>query len=118
MNIMYRDTVLIEMQLAIKSNKSKFIDCSTHFNHYIYELRRAKFGPITEMCTIWAAKDPRADLFISLLQEENHRIPKKEKNKCQHDSDKALLQLPFRCDSCGYFYQKTFIKSFYCGPCG
>lgn len=41
MNIMYKSTVLIEMQLAIKSEKSKFIASSGKFNHYIYELARA-----------------------------------------------------------------------------
>jgi hypothetical protein len=29
------------MQLAIKDDKSKFIEYSGKFNHYLYELRRA-----------------------------------------------------------------------------
>lgn len=45
------------MQLAIKSGNSKFIEKSYNFNHYLYELRRAPFGPIMEMCNVWINKD-------------------------------------------------------------
>lgn len=33
------------------------------FSHYIYELTRSKFGPISEMANIWFSKDPRAKEF-------------------------------------------------------
>ena len=46
-NLIYRDTMMIEMQLAVNSSKSNFIECSDKFNHYIYELQRSKFGPLT-----------------------------------------------------------------------
>jgi hypothetical protein len=63
MNILYRNTMIVEMQLAIKQDKSKFIECSNKFNHYLYELKRAKFGAITEMCSIWMSQDLRSKFY-------------------------------------------------------
>ena len=55
------------MQLAINSSKSQFTECSGQFNHYLYELRRAIFGPIMEMCTIWMSQDLRANYFTEQM---------------------------------------------------
>ena len=35
-NLVYRNTLLVEMQIAVNSSKSNFIDCSDKFNHFIY----------------------------------------------------------------------------------
>jgi hypothetical protein len=45
-NIRYRD-VLCEIQLGLTYTKNKFIEYSNRFNHYLYELKRSSFGPIT-----------------------------------------------------------------------
>lgn len=63
-NLLYRNTMLIEVQLAIKSDVSKFIEYSSKFAHYIYELERAEFGPISEMCNIWMKSDNKAKFFM------------------------------------------------------
>jgi hypothetical protein len=60
MNILYKNKIIVEMQLAIKQDKSKFIESSNKFNHYLYELKRAKFGPIMEMCSIWMSQSLNA----------------------------------------------------------
>jgi hypothetical protein len=52
--------MIVEMQLAIKTQKTKFSECANKFNHYFYEMKRAKFGPIMEMCSIWCSQDARA----------------------------------------------------------
>lgn len=52
------------MQLAIKSEKSKFIENSNKFNHYFYEMKRAQFGPLMEMCDIWISQDSRAEFYL------------------------------------------------------
>ena len=36
MNILYKETMVVEMQLAIKQQKSRFIEYSNKFNHYLY----------------------------------------------------------------------------------
>ena len=64
MNILYKNKIIVEMQLAIKQDKSKFIESSNKFNHYLYELKRAKFGPIMEMCSIWMSQNLTAK-FLS-----------------------------------------------------
>ena len=35
-NILYRNKIVIEMQLGIKTDKSRFIECSDKMNHFIY----------------------------------------------------------------------------------
>ena len=59
-NLLYRNEIVVEMQLAVKSQKSKFIEHSDKFNHFIYELERAEFGPMMELCNIWMTTDSRA----------------------------------------------------------
>lgn len=46
-NFLYKNMILVEMQLAITTNRTKFIDFSNKYNHVLYELRRAEFGPIS-----------------------------------------------------------------------
>lgn len=46
-NFLYKNAILVEMQLAIATNRTKFIDFSNKYNHVLYELRRAEFGPIS-----------------------------------------------------------------------
>ena len=64
MNLLYKGEMIVEIQLAIKSDKSKFIECSYNFNHYLYELKRAQFGPIMEMCSIWVNKDLKSKFYL------------------------------------------------------
>ena len=71
MNLMYRDKMLVEMQLTINVDKSRFLECSSKFNHYIYELKRAEFGPLSELCSIWINKDPRAKFYLDMVEEKN-----------------------------------------------
>ena len=63
-NFLYRKTIIVEMQLGVKNKVSKKIEYSNAFNHYIYELKRSKFGPLTEMSSIWSTKDPRAKIYL------------------------------------------------------
>jgi hypothetical protein len=57
----------VEVQLAVKQKKSKFIQSSNTLNHYLYELQRAKFGPIMEMSSIWMAQDLKAKFLNEKL---------------------------------------------------
>lgn len=51
------------MQLGINEATSKFIKLSDKANHFIYELERSTFGPISEMCSVYTAVDPRFNFF-------------------------------------------------------
>ena len=73
MNILFEQKVIVEMQLAIKQDKSKFIESSNKFNHYLYELRRAKFGPVMEMSSIWATQNLGAGFLLEKIQDLKQR---------------------------------------------
>ena len=59
-NIRYRNQILVEMQLSIDGDKSNFIECSEKANHFLYELERANFGPIAEICNVWLHSSPQS----------------------------------------------------------
>ena len=61
-NIRYRD-VLCEVQLGVTSTKNQFIEHSNQFNHYLYELKRSPFGPLTELCSIWKSLDIKFNIY-------------------------------------------------------
>lgn len=58
--------MIVEMQLAIKQQKSKFVEYSNKFNHYLYEMERAKFGAIMEMCSMWMSQDSRVGFYKNI----------------------------------------------------
>lgn len=63
MNIMYYNSIVIEVQLGINEKQSEFSICASKFQHYIYELQRSSFGPISEMCNIWWTLDERGRFY-------------------------------------------------------
>lgn len=56
------------MQLAIDEESSKFIKLSDKANHFIYELERATFGPMSQMCNVYTAIDPRYGFFVKKFE--------------------------------------------------
>ena len=71
-NILYRNKIVIEMQLGIKTDKSRFIECSDKMNHFIYELQRGIFGPLVELSSVWMAEDQRADFYQKKADERKN----------------------------------------------
>ena len=70
-NIEFNNAVICEIQLeVISKSKSKFARCSNAFSHYIYEMKRSIFGPITELCNIWRNCEPRAASYEALVRGE------------------------------------------------
>lgn len=63
MNIKFKNVFLCEVQLAINSDHSNFIKCSNKYNHFIYEVKRSIFGPISEFCSIWKSLDGRCKIY-------------------------------------------------------
>ena len=112
-NLVYRNVLLVEMQIAVNSSKSNFLDCSDKFNHYIYELQRSKFGPLTELCNIWMQCDMRADFYQKSAKQLNDRLQKGHHCK----GEQAELTLPFKCDSCHQYYSTLAKKHVLCKKC-
>ena len=73
-NLWYRRNIIVEIQLKVDEAKHNFITCSNNFNHYLYEIKRAEFGPITELCSIWMNKDHRAKFYEEKFNQLNERI--------------------------------------------
>jgi hypothetical protein len=69
-NVLFYDRYLCEVQLAVKSTTSKFIKCSNMFSHYVYELGRTLFGPLTELSSVWMSLDPRAVEYLYIIKNE------------------------------------------------
>lgn len=70
MNVLFNKKVMCEIQLTIQNKSSAFTNCSSTFNHYLYELERSIFGPLTEICSIWKSLDRRADIYEDLVARE------------------------------------------------
>lgn len=48
LNVRFNNKIICEIQLEVVSkSKTKFIQASNAFSHYIYELKRSIFGPIS-----------------------------------------------------------------------
>lgn len=55
--------LVCEIQLAVASNMEKKQELLDQYNHFLYELKRAKLGSITESASIWSALEQRAKYF-------------------------------------------------------
>ena len=114
MNILYKNEIIVEMQLAIKQDKSKFIDCSNKFNHYLYELQRAKFGSVMQMCSVWMSLDNRAQFYAQKKEKLNVRVKMQSREKvsecCVVKNSKTknkIINLPFICNYCNHHYSES-----------
>lgn len=67
-NVKFNNMIICEIQLeVINKSKSKFIQCSNAFSHYIYEMKRSIFGPISELCNIWNNFESRSSQYNTIL---------------------------------------------------
>ena len=100
-NLLYRNKIVIEMQLGIKSERSRFIKYSNKFNHFIYELQRSGFGPIIELSNIWMTCDPRADYFAKKI----HQMAPTQLigPVCRRETTEMKNHLPFKCGHCNQY---------------
>jgi hypothetical protein len=84
-NLKYKD-ILCEVQLSVTSSNNKFIQYSNTYNHYLYELRRSFFGPLTELCSIWKSLDPRF-VYYDRTRPALPAPSGKNTHACQSDRD-------------------------------
>ena len=119
--MVYRESLLAEIQLAITSKQSKFISFSDSFSHYIYELKRSMFGPISELCNIWRRHDElRAKYYLDYFHKTNVRMKKpetgeKERSKCIHRM--AIEKYPYKCQECKYYVLNPIRSGEKCKDC-
>lgn len=59
-----------EIQLGVASNMEKKQELLDQYNHFLYELKRAKLGSITESASIWSALEQRGKFFNTLIKKD------------------------------------------------
>jgi hypothetical protein len=60
-----------EIQLSVTSNTDKKQELLDHYNHFLYELKRSKLGPITENVSIWSTLEQRFSHFEQLMKDKS-----------------------------------------------
>lgn len=109
MNIRYRD-VLCEVQLGVTNKKNQWIEYSNRFNHYLYELKRSQFGPLTELCNIWKSHDVKFNIYKSIPLKA-HSLSRESRIQCSSHYSYEIFNKPFICSSCNsHYYQCYYIK--------
>ena len=118
-NVRYRN-VLCEIQLAVASSHNTFLEYSNNFNHYLYELKRSVFGPLTELCGIWKNLDTRFNIY-STLNCHSASIRKAERavHRCANEGEFRAYNKPFICSVCDhhYFHNKFIKRHSKCSEC-
>lgn len=68
-NVRFNNSITAEIQLKVKAQKeqTEFSKCSFKFSHFLYEMSRSQFGPISEMCSIWTNLDRRSKTYQELV---------------------------------------------------
>lgn len=79
-NVHFQNSIC-EVQLAVNSNHSNFIRCSNQYNHFIYEVKRSIFGPLTELCNIWRSLDGRCRVYEKIANSKKWQVSVKSQMK-------------------------------------
>lgn len=110
-NILYRNRLVIEMQLGINGDQSAFIESSNKLNHFIYELQRGSFGPLAELGSMWMTVDPRAEYYQSKAEKLKSSMKKEAGDRGHECTMKEIeLTLPFKCSLCFKYVSSSRTK--------
>ncbi len=111
-NAKFNNLINCEVQIAVNTSQSEFMRCSNKINHFIYELERAQFGPLMEMCSVWRHCDKKAEIFGKFIEKEKPRKAskleqEKEKLKESNEIDLIANEDPFICSECSRHYHSN-----------
>lgn len=62
--------LVCEIQLAVTSQTDKKQELLDSYNHFLYELKRSKLGPLTENVSIWSTLEQRYSYFEILRKKK------------------------------------------------
>lgn len=122
-NIRFNEQFLCEIQLGIKSHASEFIKASNAFHHYIYELERSRFGPLSELSSIWMSFDARSNIYDRLITEEKMSPVIVQSGKGSCNCSQYLVEIEneesFICDQCNHIrlHNNYILKHLKCQNC-
>lgn len=112
-NAQLRKGLVCEIQLAVISNIDKKQEQLDQFNHFLYELKRAKLGPISENAAIWSTLEQRAGYYEGIIGKQEKEVKHNEqpKHSCMQiensESNTGYAERftrPIICVSCKTFY--------------
>ncbi len=86
LTVKYRE-VLCEIQLSVTNKIHKLAEYSNAFNHYLYELKRSVFGPLTELCNIWQSTDGRFAVYKNLIPQRTRPLFAKLDHDCENRNE-------------------------------
>lgn len=72
-NAQYDGGLVWEIQLAVTSHLDKKQDMLDKYNHFLYELKRNKLGPISECVSIWSSLEQRSLYFEQLIKKRKDK---------------------------------------------
>lgn len=109
MNVRYKNVFICEAQLAVNSDHSNFIKCSNKYNHFIYEVKRSIFGPISELCSIWRSLDGRCKVYEKMANSKKEQISLLSLlNSCTKEThNMQRYNQPFVCSTCHQTYSHS-----------
>ena len=87
--------------MAVNTDTDNWTKCSNNFNHFIYELQRAKFGPLSEMCSIWMNSSCKPEFYENKIKQLKLN---NQKHKCKAKMEEMTQPFPFKCGSCSFYY--------------
>ena len=108
-NILFMNTFLCEIQLAVEEYVDSKQVTYDSFSHYLYELHRSRLGPIMESACTWAQFDQRSKIFRNLtVEKQSNEVSSLVLHKfIQHSCSSEFLKsnnYPFICSICERFY--------------
>jgi hypothetical protein len=117
--------LVCEIQLAVTSNIDKKQELLDQYNHFLYELKRAKLGSITENASIWSALEQRGTFFQSEVKKDRTNSTGQQAHPCISDfrisENRKVSKFlrPIICASCKNFFEipKTCLSNIKCNNC-
>jgi hypothetical protein len=117
--------LVCEIQLGVTSTLEKKQELLDQYNHFLYELKRAKLGAITESASIWSALEQRARFFEEEIMKDVIKPVGQKAHPCISDFTKSesrrmvKFSRPIICASCGNFFEipNTCLSNIKCEGC-
>lgn len=109
-NAQYDNGLVWEIQLAVTSHADKKQDLLDKYNHFLYELKRSKLGPLSECVSIWSSLEQRSIYFEQLILNKKTKSFKcairHKGNKCKDDEIENFTEFkrPIICYGCKEYY--------------
>ena len=114
--------LVCEIQLSVTNSSDKKQNLLDNYNHFLYELKRAELGAVTENVSIWSNYEQRFAYFEGLMGKKTLLSGKirldMKKHKCGLNNFK-IFKRPLLCVDCKKFFPipQTCLLNVICTTC-